>query len=161
MTGNNLLRIFDLSNNEVIKLNKMTTQTMIYPGVHSTESVETIFIDGYQINICEANAAHYEYLQNDGRSRKPMGRFFMEVEGHIVNYNIAADYHAKTGECRWEFFCKQKCDIKSWVSDFEETLDAAKSMAARINAKPVIATMIQPKLDMKIARLRDRYGVTF
>lgn len=140
----------------------MTTQNMIYPGVHSTASVETIFINGYRLDICEVNAAHFDLLYNGNNASKPMARYFLEIEGrHIVSYKAAEGFFNQFGDCRWDFFCRAKSDIKKHVQDFEAIIADCISMSAKIESKPAMAAMILPKLEYKKTRLLERFGIKF
>lgn len=132
---------------------------MIYPGIHSTANVETIFVDGYQVNICEVAPSHYEYLLPNGAWAKPGGRYFLEVEGFIVNYNYAARYHMKTGECRWDFFCVAKSDVKSWVNDLEKMLSDIEAWKNKMAKMPYAKSMVLPKIESTAKRLRERFGI--
>lgn len=129
---------------------------MIFPGNSAVVNNETIFVEGFRFDICEVAPSHYEFL-NVGTAKgssKPAGRFFLSVEeSHIVNYNIAADWHSKTGECRYGFFCASKSDCKRWISDFEKEF--------------AIVSKSNPKTEEGIAKLKSkknwikhRYGIT-
>lgn len=160
MTNQTRRCIFVLSKTN--KAKKMGTQAMIFPGVHSTQSVETIFIEGYRLDICEVNPAHYDLLYNGTGASKPMGRYFLEVENkHIVSYKTSEGYFAQTGQCRWDFFCHAKSDIKKQVQEFESLISDCIFISAKIAAKPAMSSMLLPKLEYKKTRLLERYGVKF
>jgi len=140
----------------------MATKNMIFPGSHSTANVETVFVSSYRLDICEVASNHFEFLYNENKHSKPMGRYFLEVEGkHIVSYKISEDYFNTTGECRWDFFCRSKSDVKKMVQEFEALIADCASLSAKITQKPAMESMIFPKLKYKSDRLLQRFGVRF
>ena len=132
---------------------------MYYPGTGSAVSVERVFVDGVQIDICEVNPSHYEFLSPIGAGKKPGGRFFMEIEGQIVGYQLAAEYCVKTGDCRWDFFCADKSYIKGRIDEIQELLSSIRSLEAKLLEKPLMGIMIAPKIADKKARLLNRYFI--
>ena len=111
---------------------------------------------------CEVNAAHFDLLYNGNGASKPMARYFLEIENrHIVSYKTAEDFFNRFGECRWDFFCRGKSDIKKYVQDFEAIISDCISMSGKIASKPAMAAMILPELEYKKTRLLEIFGVKF
>lgn len=134
-------------------------ENMIYPGLHSTAKVETFFVEGIQINICEVAPSHYEYLICSHPGKKPAGRYFMEVEGLVVNYAHAKELHSKIGQCRWDLFCADRAFFMVKVKEVEQLLATVASITSRIEQKPATRGMIEPKLIAAKKRLLDHYGI--
>lgn len=92
---------------------------MIYPGHGATKKVETFFVDGIKFDVCELHESHYCYVSQC--DKKPRGRFFLAVEdSYIVNYKFSEQYHAQTGDCRYDFFCTSRSDCLDKIKTFEE-----------------------------------------
>lgn len=130
---------------------------MIFPGAHSIKSVETIFVDGLRFDICEVAEHHFCYITS--RTGKPQNRYFLDCEGTIMFYNYAVEYHAATGQCRWDFFTRGKSDLKKEIAQFEERYKTLESLRDKLANKPAMAGLLQPKIDWIASCIKERYGI--
>lgn len=83
----------------------------------------------------------------------------MEVEGTILQYKYAEMLHAETGACRWDLFCSDRAFLMGKIKEIQELLTSVSSMTARIEQKPAMRGLIEPKLMAAKKRLAEVYGI--
>jgi hypothetical protein len=86
----------------------------------------------------------------------PSSRYFLVVDDeHICYYKSAEEYHASTGECRWDLFCRSKQECKGMINLFSEGHDIiARHLKRSENpAFKVLATISADRVRTRMIRI--------
>ena len=130
--------------------------TFAHPHYTVAPVVETIFINGFQFEICEFNteSARKEF----GVSKS--SRFFLMIEGKYFNNDSLEKGASLIGNDIWAAYCNDRQFINNLILDFEKKLEAIKKWqerASRIKEgkyNSFLITVEELKTDLK-----NRYGV--
>ena len=130
----------------------MKTKSMIYPSVTIAPSISTDFVNGVKFDICEVEKSCYNMLYNTS------ARYFLVVDDeHICFYASAEEYHEKTGECRWDLFCRTKQDCKEMIESFARAHDVIGRHLKRAE-KPAFKVLSTIDADKVRARMIKTFG---
>ncbi len=125
---------------------------MTYPGETVAPSVITEFINGIKFDICEVDKGAYNMLYNK------TARYFVCVEdNHIVYYKSAEEYFDKTGECRWDLFCRTKQECKDLINEFSVAHDSIERQLERAE-KPAFTLMAMQSVNKIRERMMNIFG---
>ena len=131
-------------------------KTLTYPHYTVAPVVETIFIDGFQFEICEFNT---ESARKEFGVRKS-SRFFLMIEGKYFNNDSLEKGASLIGDDIWAAYCNDRQFINNLILDFEKKLEAIKKWqerASRIKEgkyNSFLITVEELKTDLK-----QRFGV--
>lgn len=131
----------------------MAVALMTYPSETVAPSIHTDFVNGIKFDICEVDKACYDMLYNK------TARYFLVVEdAHICFYASAEQYHAQTGECRWDLFCRTKQECKDLIKTFSDAYDVIERHLARAEkpAFKVLATIDANKVRERMIKTFGR-----
>lgn len=130
--------------------------TFTHPHYTVAPVVETIFINGFQFEICEFNT---EYARKEFCVSKS-SRFFLMIEGKYFNNDSLEKGASLIGNDIWAAYCNDRQFINNLILDFEKKLEAIKKWqerASRIKEgkyNSFLITVEELKTDLK-----SRYGV--
>ena len=125
---------------------------MTYPSATVAPVIHTDFINGVKLEICEVDKACYDMLYNT------TARYFLVVDDeHICFYASAEEYHSKTGECRWDLFCRTKQECKDLIQVFSNAYDVIERHMARAE-KPAFKVLATIEADKVRARMIKTFG---
>lgn len=125
---------------------------MTYPSTSVAPSIHTDFINGVKFDICEVDKACYDMLYNE------TARYFLVVDDeHICFYDSADDYYTKTGECRWDLFCRTKQECKDLIKIFSDAHDIIERHLLR-SEKPAFKLLATIDADKVRARMIKTFG---
>ncbi|WP_407489178.1 hypothetical protein [Elizabethkingia anophelis] len=129
---------------------------LTHPHYTVAPVVDTIFIDGFQFEICEFNTENAR--KEFGVSK--MSRFFLMIEGNYFNNEALEKGGYSIGDDIWSIYCKDRQFINSLISDFEqklESIDKWQKRASRIKEGKYNSAQIT--VDKIKADIKMRYGV--
>lgn len=129
---------------------------LTHPNYTVAPVVETIFIDGFQFEICEFNTES---------ARKEFGiskasRFFLMIEGNYFNNDSLEKGGSMIGDAIWSAYCKDRKFINDLISDFEKKLEAIEKWQERASRiKEGRYNTFQITVEKLKSDLKSRYGV--
>ena len=121
---------------------------MLYPSNTAAPSVATEFVNGIKFDICEVVPQCYDLVYGKGN------RFFLCAEDNIVGIDAAIEFHAKTGESRWDLFCGTKADMLNKIKQFQSDLETIEKW----KNKP--GFLAQQIVEKTISRCKSVYKVS-
>lgn len=130
--------------------------TLTHPHYTVAPVVETIFIDGFQFEICEFNTES---------ARKEFGvskasRFFLMIEGNYFNNESLEKGGSSIGDDIWSMYCKDRQFINNLILDFEQKLEAIEKWQERASRiKEGKYNSPQITVDKLKTDIKSRYGV--
>lgn len=131
---------------------KALKRNMIYPSTDVAPSIYTDFVNGIKFDICEVDKSCYNMLYHT------TARYFLVVDDdHICFYSSAEEYHAKTGECRWDLFCRTKQECKVMIKSFSDAYDVIERHLKRAE-NPSFKVLATIDADKVRARMIKTFG---
>jgi len=129
-------------------------KTLIYPSSTIAPSIYTDFINGVKFDICEIEKSAHNMLSS------PKSRFFICCEDIISGFQIANNYFKKTGEERWDFFCKSKQECIDTINEFSKDYDRIEFLIKKAELKPVFKISCHEKIKNIREKNIKLFGVT-
>ena len=129
---------------------------LTYPDYTVAPVVETIFIDGFQFEICEFKTES----ARDEFGIKKTSRFFLLTDGHFFNNEGLLNGASLIGNDVWSAYCTDRQFIKNLISEFETKLESIEKWQKRASIiKEGQYNLAQIIVDNIKSDLKIRYGV--
>ncbi|HFK5596393.1 hypothetical protein HZP35_18710 [Elizabethkingia anophelis] len=131
-------------------------KSLTYPHYTVAPVIETVFVDGFQFEICEFNteSARKEF----GISK--VSRFFLMIEGNYFNNESLEKGGSLIGDDIWSTYCKDRQFINNLILDFEQKLEAIEKWQERASRiKEGNYNSFQITANKLKADIKNRYSV--
>jgi hypothetical protein len=130
----------------------METQIFTQPSPDVTNLIYTDFVDGIRFDIHEVQECCYNMLNNKKY------RFYLTCEDKFdYGFVVAKRFFNKTGEERWDFFCKTKQECINSIKNFSVILKEYYSAKKKAN-KPAFSIRYTPIIKELKGRIKRLYG---
>ena len=127
--------------------------TLTYPSNTVAPSIYTDFVNGVKFDVCEVIKEAHDMLSSS------KARFFLCVEDEICGFKSAENYFQKTGEERWDFFCKTKQECIDMIKSFSDDYDKIERLQEKYNNKPVFKHSCLEQINLIRQKCLNIYGV--